>query len=137
MQKILSIIGTDPKVRILGPGLGKKASIPKFVDIDHQDEKIIGIASGHIHPFPERDDNWVNKFDYKWKEEQEIKQSNIDLIQDETFADIFIHWMNHYEFDQQDMINPDDKVDYTLYLKNVERTISEKLEAAINIFGAS
>ena len=45
--------------------------------------------------------------------------------------------MNHYEFDQQDMINPDEKVEYTLYLKNVERTISEKLETSINVFGAS
>jgi hypothetical protein len=43
--------------------------------------------------------------------------------------------MNFYEFDQEDMINPDEKVDYTLYLKNVERTISEKLETPINIFG--
>lgn len=59
----------------------------------------------------------------------------MDLIKNETFADIFIEWMNHYEFDQEDMINPDEKVDYTLYLKHVERTISEKLETSINIFG--
>lgn len=54
---------------------------------------------------------------------------------DETYADVFIEYMNFYDFDQEDMINPDDKVEYHLYLKNVERTISEKLEFEINIFG--
>jgi hypothetical protein len=36
-----------------------------------------------------------------------------------------------------DMINPDERVDYNLYLKQTERTISEKLGCAINIFGSS
>jgi hypothetical protein len=73
MQKILSIIGADPNVRILGPGLSRKVSYPKFVDIDHQDDKIMGIASGFIKPFPDRDDNWVNNFDAIWSQDQELK----------------------------------------------------------------
>lgn len=39
----------------------------KFIDIDHQDDKIMGIASGLIHPFPDRDDSFVNKFDIEYR----------------------------------------------------------------------
>ena len=33
------------------------------------------------------------------------------------------------------MINPDEKVEYNLFLKNVEHTISGSLKTNVNIFG--
>jgi hypothetical protein len=43
--------------------------------------------------------------------------------------------MNFYEFDQQDFINPDEKIEFMAYLKNIENSLSEKLEHRINILG--
>ena len=36
--------------------------------------------------------------------------------------------MNFYEFDQPDFINPDERIEYMAYLKNIEKTLSEKLD---------
>ena len=44
--------------------------------------------------------------------------------------------MNLYDFDQEDFVNPDERVEYSLYLKNVEKTLSNKLGYQIDINGS-
>ena len=58
-----------------------------------------------------------------------------DDIRKETYADVFIEYMNVFEFDQKDMINQDDRVEYVAYLKNMEKSLSQKTDKEINIFG--
>ena len=43
--------------------------------------------------------------------------------------------MNLFEFDQKDMINQDDRVEYVAYLKNMEKSLAEKTNKEINIYG--
>lgn len=56
-------------------------------------------------------------------------------INQESYADVFIEFMNIFEFDQKDMINQDDRVEYVAYLKNMEKTLAKKSNKEINIFG--
>tara|TARA_B110000285_G_C14988709_1_gene545182 strand:+ start:186 stop:365 length:180 start_codon:yes stop_codon:yes gene_type:complete len=52
--------------------------------------------------------------------------TKVQEIKDTSYADVFIDGMNFYEFDQADFINPDEQIDYMAYLKNIEKTLSEK-----------
>ena len=45
-------------------------------------------------------------------------------IRKESYADVFIEFMNLFEFDQKDMINQDDRVEYVAYLKNMEKSLA-------------
>jgi len=45
--------------------------------------------------------------------------------------------MKLFTFDERDMLNPDERVEYTTYLKNVEKTISKKLNKQVNVYGGS
>jgi len=64
----------------------------------------------------------------------EVKPSTReDLGEPETYASVFIDYMNRFNFEQEDMINPDDKVEYTAYLKNVEKTLSKYLDTELDI----
>ena len=56
-------------------------------------------------------------------------------INQESYADVFIEFMNIFQFDQKDMINQDDRVEYVAYLKNMEKTLAKKSNKEINIFG--
>ena len=42
----------------------------------------------------------------------------------ETYAYIFIEYKNLFGFEQMDMVNPDEKVEYVAYLHNLEKTLS-------------
>ena len=41
--------------------------------------------------------------------------------------------MNLFNFEQVDMVNPDEKIDYTAYIVNLEKTLSNYLGHNINI----
>lgn len=56
-----------------------------------------------------------------------------DIGEPETYTSVFIDYMNRFSFEQEDMINPDDKVEYTAYLKNVEKTLSKYLDTELDI----
>jgi len=43
--------------------------------------------------------------------------------------------MNFFEFDQEDFVNPDERVEYALYLKSVEKTLSNTLGYKIDVNG--
>ena len=58
-----------------------------------------------------------------------------DDIRKESYADVFIEYMNLFEFDQKDMINQDDRVEYVAYLKNMEQSLAKKTNKEINLFG--
>ena len=51
----------------------------------------------------------------------------------ESFESIFVEYMNQFNFEQVDMVNPDEKIDYTAYLVNLEKTLSNYLGQNIDI----
>ena len=58
------LTGDLPK--IYGPGVtsnDRPMSAFKFIDLDNKDDRIFGIASGSIYPFPHRDDQHTQKLD--------------------------------------------------------------------------
>lgn len=53
----------------------------------------------------------------------------------ETYASVFIEYMNLFNFEQMDMVNPDDKVEYVAYLNNLEKTLSQYTGTDIDLQG--
>ena len=60
----------------------------------------MGIASGLVAPFPDRDDVWVLGFDNKWKDERDLKELKEQCEEGDSYKDTFIKYMNFYRFDQ-------------------------------------
>ena len=42
----------------------------KFIDLDNKDDRIFGIASGSMYPFPDRDDQHTQRLDNAYLEEK-------------------------------------------------------------------
>ena len=43
--------------------------------------------------------------------------------------------MNFFEFDQEDFVNPDERVEYAVYIKNAEKTVSKALGYGVDLNG--
>lgn len=53
----------------------------------------------------------------------------------ETYESVFVEYMNKFNFEQMDMVNPEERVEYTAYLNNLEKTMTNYLGANIDING--
>ena len=53
----------------------------------------------------------------------------------ESYASVFVEYMNYFNFEQVDMVNPEEKIDYTAYLVNLEKTLSNYLGSSIDVNG--
>ena len=60
-----------------------------------------------------------------------LNKSNFDMLdlQDgarprvESLRDIFVSYMNFFNFDQKDMINAEDRIEYTAYAQNLIKSM--------------
>ena len=126
---------TEDLPKILGPGMQRENSYIRFVDLDCKDDKIYGLDDAAQVPYPHRDGTFVGKFDDHFQSERARREKEAEIIRKESYADVFIEYMNVFDFDQKDMINQDDRVEYVAYLKNIEKSLGKKTDKEINIFG--
>lgn len=113
----------------------RENSYIRFVDLDQKEDRVFGLADAAQLPYPHRDGTFVGKFDEKFQQEKARREKMAEEIRKESYADVFIEFMNLFEFDQKDMINQDDRVEYVAYLKNMEKSLAEKTNKEINIYG--